>query len=117
MTIAEASKQFLIPLPVFREYEQLCDEKKSRAGEWQCDDHDLEQLGFIITLHGIGFDEGEVQRYMKMAPGKRTARERIQMLNKKRGKILDEIHSLEHQISRLDYLRYELQKVCEEDGK
>ena len=33
------------------------------------------------------------------------------MLNKRRGKTLDEIHFREKQIERMDYLRYEMQKT------
>lgn len=36
--------------------------------------------------------------------------QRLQMLNRKRGAALDEIHFREHQLQRLDYLRHELLK-------
>ena len=45
-----------------------------------------------------------------MMQGKISEKERIKMLNKKRNGILDEVHLKEKQISRLDYLRYEINK-------
>ena len=38
------------------------------------------------------------------------------MLNKKRNGILSEVHFKEKQISRLDYLRYEIQKENQKMG-
>ena len=43
--------------------------------------------------------------------GDHTEPERIAMLNRRRGKTLDEIHFKEKQIAHMDYLRYEMQKT------
>lgn len=40
-----------------------------------------------------------------------TENERLQMLNQKRNRTLDEIHFKEKQLDRLDYLRYEIQQA------
>lgn len=80
-------------------------------GAWQYDDRDIERLGMIMTLHGIGFDSREVETYMRlMLEGEDTQPQRIAMLNKKRGETLDEIHFKEKQISSMDYLRHEMQQ-------
>ena len=83
---------------------------KEGDGEWQYDDQDIERLSMIMTLHDIGFDKGEVEAYMRlMLEGEKTRQQRIEMLNQKRGRTLDEIHFKEKQIEYMDYLRYEMQ--------
>ena len=42
--------------------------------------------------------------------GKSTEKERLKMLGDKRDGTLDEIHFKEKQLSRLDYLRFEIQR-------
>ena len=81
-------------------------------GAWQYDDQDLERLSIIMTLHDIGFTSGEVEEYMRLLlSGQSTEEERMRMLNRQRRTTLDEIHFKEQQLSRLDYLRYEIQKA------
>ena len=111
MTIEEASKQYGIPIEILQEYERwgLCNEVKKVMGSWQYDDGDLERLSLIMTLHDIGFKPAEVEHYMNLVlEGKQKDAERLKMLDKIREKALDEIHFREKQLSRLDYLRYEI---------
>lgn len=113
MTMKEASERYNIPIKILKEYESwgLCGAVKKVMGAWQYDDQDFERLSMIMTLHGIGFDSEEAEIYMRlMLEGEDTQPQRIAMLNKKRGKTLDEIHFKEKQISSMDYLRYEMQK-------
>mgnify|MGYP002508287526 CR=1 FL=1 len=113
MTMKEASDHYNIPMKILKEYERwgLCSAVKKVMGAWQYDDQDLERLSMIMTLHEIGFDSGEVEAYMRlMLEGEDTRPQRIAMLNKRRGKTLDEIHFREKQISSMDYLRHEMQK-------
>lgn len=113
MTMKEASERYNIPVKILKEYESwgLCGAVKKVMGAWQYDDQDLERLGMVMTLHEIGFDSSEVEIYMRlMLEGEVTQPQRIAMLNKKRGKTLDEIHFKEKQISSMDYLRHEMQK-------
>lgn len=120
MTMKEASERYDIPIKILKEYESwgLCAAVKKVMGAWQYDDQDLERLSMIMTLHEIGFDSDEVETYMRlMLEGEDTQPQRIAMLNKKRGKILDEIHFKEKQISSMDYLRYEMQKGKNENKK
>ena len=49
----------------------------------------------------------EIKKYMKLSLGK-NEREWLKLLNKKRKGILDEVHLKEKQLSRIDYLRYEM---------
>ena len=111
MTIEEASRQYHIPMKILREYESwgLCGAVKKVMGSWQYDDTDLERLSLIMTLHDIGFKPAEVEHYMNLVlEGKQKDAERLKMLDKIREKALDEIHFREKQLSRLDYLRYEI---------
>lgn len=113
MTIDEASQKYNIPIKILKEYENwgLCQEVKKVMGSWHYDDRDIERLSMIMTLHDIGFTNEEIEKYMLlMMQGKISEKERIKMLNKKRNGILDEVHLKEKQISRLDYLRYEINK-------
>ena len=113
MTIQEASEKYNIPIKILREYEHwgLCGEVKKVMGSWHYDNSDIERLSTIMTLHDIGFTNGEIEKYMRMLlKGKSTEKERLKMLNDKRLGTLDEIHFKEKQLDRLDYLRFEIQK-------
>lgn len=117
MTIDEASERYQIPIEVLREYENwgLCGEVKKVMGAWQYDDTDLQRLSVIMTLHDIGFNNAEVESYMRLLlEGNFTEEERLQMLNKKRGTTLDEIHFKQKQLDRMDYLRYKIEKAQKE---
>lgn len=113
MTIDEVSRQYQIPEKVLKEYESWggCDAVKKAMGVWQYDDQDLERLSLIMTLHDIGFDREEIETYMTLVLEGAGANDRkMQMLQKKREGILDEIHFREKKIQYLDYLRYEIRR-------
>ena len=113
MTMKEASEQYQIPIKILKEYEkwELCGAVKKVMGAWQYDDQDIERLSMIMTLHEMGFHNSEVELYMRLTlEGDHTKAERIAMLNRRRGKTLDEIHFKEKQIAHMDYLLYEMQK-------
>lgn len=113
MTIYEASERYNIPIEILREYESwgLCTAVKKVMGSWQYDDSDLENLSLIMTLHDLGFDAAEIERFMSIKLKGAASEEMLSdMLNKKRSCVLDEIHFREKQLERLDYLRYNLKK-------
>ncbi len=117
MTIDEASKRYDIPIKVLREYESwgLCGAVKKVMGAWQYDNQDIERLGMVMTLRDIGFSSGEAESYMRLLlEEKSTESQRMEMLDKKRSRTLDEIHFKEKQIERMDYLRFEIRKATEE---
>ena len=74
---------------------------------WQYDETDFERLSLIMMLYGLDFTVEEITKYMKLSLGK-NEREWLKLLNKKRKGILDEVHLKEKQLSRIDYLRYEM---------
>ena len=116
MTIHEASERYNIPLEILREYESwgLCGTVKEVMGAWQYDDTDLERLSMIMTLHDVGFENAEIETYMKLLLEQEgTEVQRLRMLDQKRGRTLDEIHVRERQLERLDYLRYHIRKQQE----
>lgn len=109
MTIDEASERYNIPIEILQQYERwgLCGSVKTVMGAWQYDDCDLERLSMVMTLHDVGFAGDEIETYMRlMIAGASTQAERLQMLNAKRRKALDDIHLKEKQLERLDYLRH-----------
>ncbi len=113
MTMQEASKRYMIPIKILKEYESwgLCGAVKKVMGAWQYDDTDLERLSTIMTLHDIGFTTEEVETYMRLLlEQKDSGPARLHMLNQKRSATLDEIHFRERRLERLDYLRHELRK-------
>ena len=112
MTVDEASEQYQIPIEILKEYESwgLCSSVKKVMGAWQYDDQDLERLSLIMTLHDIGFENQEVEEYMRLVlEGEDTAEQRMAMLNRQRGIALDEIHFRERQLDRMDYLRFKIE--------
>lgn len=114
MTIHEASERYQIPMEILKEYEAwgLCGTVKKVMGAWQYDAQDLERLSMIMTLHDSGFSNEEVEEYMRLLLEKEnTEKQRMDMLNRRRGTALDEIHLREKQLERLDYLRFKIQKA------
>ncbi len=85
----------------------LCQEVKKVMGSWQYDETDFERLSLIMMLHDLDFTVEEIKKYMKLSLEK-NERECLKLLNKKRKGILDEVHLKEKQLSRIDYLRYEM---------
>lgn len=111
MTINEASERYNIPIEILKEYEGwgLCGTVKEVMGAWQYDDRDLERLSMIMALHDVGFSNEEVETYMRLLlEGESTEDQRLRMLDRKRGRALDELHLKEKQVDRLDYLRYKI---------
>lgn len=81
-------------------------------GNWQYDNADLERLSTIMPLHDIGFTVEEVEAYMRLLlEGDHTAAQWLRILLEKRSAALEEIHSKECQLQRLDYLRHEIRKT------
>ncbi len=120
MTMQEASKRYCIPVEVLREYERwgLCGVVKTVMGAWQYDDEDIERLSMIMTLHDIGFDNEQVERYMRLMLEERNSEEkRMRMLELLRDSTLDEIHVKQKQLDRMDYLRYKLQQEKERQSR
>ena len=113
MTIDEASKRYHIPLEILHEYERwgLCGAVKKVMGSWQYDDTDLERLSMIMTLRDIGFENTEIETYMKLLLEQECSESQcLKMLELKRRSLLDEIHFHEKQLSNLDYLRHNIRK-------
>lgn len=109
MTRTEASERYQIPIEILEEYEKwdFCRAGKQAEGAWQYDDEDLERLSMIMTLSVIGFEKKEIEQYMRLyLKGDTTSAERLRILQKKRDRMLDEIHIQEKQLENLDYLRY-----------
>ena len=94
MTIDEVSRCCGIPLKALQEY----------------DNTDPERLSVLITLHQIGFESAEIEAYMKLLEKEDSDGQRLRILERKRRRLLDEIHFQEKQLSQLDYLRYSIRK-------
>ncbi len=113
MTGEQACERYRIPIEIWREYEgwSWCGTGKEPGGARQYDSWDIQRLSMLMTLHDIGFDSKEAEAYMRLLlQGDSTQEERIRMLGRKRERILDEIHSRQAQLDRLDYLWYKMKK-------
>ena len=118
MTIDEVSTKFSIPIQILEEYQNmgLCSEVKKVMGAWRYDDEDIERLSMIMTLHDIGFEKKEIEEYMKLLlKDEDTHIQRSYMLRNKRRDTLDEIHFKEKQLSTIDYLTHEINKMKRRD--
>lgn len=95
MTIDEVCERYCVPKSILEEYEKLglCSSVKCVMGQWQYDDTDVERLSLIMTLHDVGFENEEVEKYMRLLlSGGDTRKARLNMLEKLRQKAVDEIH-------------------------
>lgn len=113
MTKSEVSRQYNIPIKILNEYQEwgLCGAVQIAMDDWQYGDQDLERLSMIMALHDMGFASEEVEAYMRLQmEGASTQNQRMKMLDKCRSEVLNEIHLKEHQLERMDYLRYEIRK-------
>lgn len=111
MTVYDVLEKYQIPYEVLNEYHDwgLCGDVYVEMKDWQYNDNDLEKIRMIMTLHDIGFDNKEVEIYIKLFIREdNSQKQRMEMLNNLRNKILDEIHLKEYQIMRMDYLRKEI---------
>lgn len=113
MTKSEVSRQYNIPINILDEYQGwgLCGAVQMAMDDWQYGDQDLERLSMIMALHDMGFASKEVETYMRLLmKGDSTQGQRMKMLDKCRGEVLNEIHLKERQLERMDYLRCEIRK-------
>ena len=64
----EVSERYNIPIKILKEYEKWepCGTVKKVMGAWQYDDQDIERLSMIMTLHDMGFNNGEAETYMRL---------------------------------------------------
>ena len=100
----EICARYNIPVQIFRIYERICPEEKTRYN-----DSDIERLGMIMTLCDAGFSEAEIERYMNFCKnGKSEPEKCISMLENKRRGTLEKIHHMERQIENIDCLKYKL---------
>ena len=119
MTTQETSERYQIPMDVLRAYEcwNLCGLEEKVKGQWRYDDTDLERLGIIMTLLDVGFTIQEAEAYMRLQLDQNhTESQRLRMLEEKRGAALNQIHTMERQIQRLDDLRHKIRKHKDKQG-
>lgn len=95
MTIEETSKRYNIPIEILKMYEKwnLCGEVKNIMGSRKYDDKDIERLGMIMTLHNMGFNNSEIEKYMRLyLKGEESDGAMIEIIKKKRaGRIVIDI--------------------------
>lgn len=116
MNKQEVSQKYRIPTAILDEYESwgLCNVVKYVMGEWQYDDQDLERLSMIMALHDVGFNNDEVENYMRLLLETNDFKEKIiSLLNDRRNKKLKQIHVQEKQLERIDYLKFKMREFKE----
>ena len=101
-------ERFGIPDTILNDYERNV--RKTHMEVYS--DADLALLSQMVTLYEIGFAPQQVQEYLcaGSAQGDADAM-RLALLNRKRQELLNTIHQQEEQLDKLDFLRYEIQKI------
>lgn len=114
MNKEEVCRQYGIPAEVLEECKRwgLCDAAKAVMEGWRYDGHDLEVLGMVLALHEVGFEADEVEEFMRLVlEGPSTRAARLRMLDKRRKRMLDEVHELEGHLEKIDHLRHETRRT------
>ncbi len=89
MTKDEVSKQYNIPIEILDEYERwgCCKAVKKVMDVWQYDSTDLKNLGLIMALHDVRFNNEEIEEYMNLelnnSDNENSKVLQIKMLNEK----------------------------------
>jgi len=107
MTREEIASRYNVPQEVLENFDVWY--QKDTGADYT--DQDLEKIESILTLSGAGLDKEEIREYLgagKKRPAPKD--DMLRILNKRRKEILSAIHEQEKKISRIDYLRYQLEK-------
>lgn len=108
MTKQDMIERFGIPETVLNDYERNV--RKTHTEGYT--DADLALLSQMVTLYEIGFTPRQVQEYLGTDNVQsNTNAVRLTLLNQKRQELLNTIHQQEEQLDKLDFLRYEIQKI------
>lgn len=103
-------QRYCIPFEVLEKYESSSIAKFQVEGTAAVyDESVLKELSFIMSLLDFGFPWDEIMCYMKMKQDGKYCY-CVDLLNEKRNHMLEEIHKKEQIISRIDYLRHEMQE-------
>ena len=101
-------ERFGIPDTILNDYERNVHKTHMEI----YNDADLALLSQMVTLYEIGFTPQQAQAYLcdGTVQGNPNA-VRLALLNQKRQELLNTIHQQEEQLDKLDFLRYEIQKI------
>lgn len=108
MTRQDMIERFGIPKTILSDYERNV--RKAHAEVYN--DADLALLSQMVTLYEIGFTPQQAQAYLCAGTAQDDSNAiRLTLLNQKRRELLNTIHQQEEQLDKLDFLRYEIQKI------
>lgn len=108
MNIGEVSKKYNISIDTLRYYEKigLIDKVKKVGGKRCYSMEDISRIEFIKCMKNAGFMLDDIDKFMKLyKKGDKTLDDRINMLLKKREKLLEEI---EEKKKTLEFLNYKI---------
>lgn len=111
MTIEEVSRQCQISVEDLRQYEQngFLECTRTMDGLTDYQTADLHQIGVIRFLTDAGLQLDELRRFLQMKNQDASSKaERIRILKKQRYRLLDDIHSKQQLLDRLDYMIHEI---------
>lgn len=108
MTRRDMIERFGIPDTILNDYERNV--RKTHTEVYN--DADLALLSQMVTLYEIGFTSQQAQQYLCAAEVQSNSNTmKLTLLNQKRQELLNTIHQQEEQLDKLDFLRYEIQKI------
>lgn len=81
------------------------------GGTRDYNDEDIHRLSLIVTLKKAGFTLSAISNYLSLQLyEEKTKKERIQLLEKERSRLLKQVHDGQKNIDSIDYLIYTIQK-------
>lgn len=119
MTLPEASRCFQISIEEFQFYEKngLLKGRKTKDGEKDYLEADLQYIGKFHFLQTAGMDADSLKQFVRLLErGADTWEEQIRILRKFRFGLLETIHGKQQELDQVDYLIHEIKEQGNPEG-
>lgn len=113
MTLPEASRCFQISIEELQFYEKngLLKGRKTKDGEKDYLEADLQYIGKFHFLQTAGMDADSLKQFVRLLErGADTREEQIRILRKFRFGLLEAIHGKQQELDQVDYLIHEIKE-------
>ncbi len=117
MKISEVSKKYNLPADTLRYYEKLglIDNVSKESGVRNYSEEDFSRIEFIICMKHAGLSLEDIKRFIDLnKEGDKTIPERLEILERQKKVLTDEIKNKE---KTLDYLNYKINLYKGKDSK
>ena len=113
-TIGEMAQKINVPPSTLRYYDKeglLPNVARSSGGRWMFQDSDLEWLSVLTCLKETGMPIREIKRFLDL--GDQAIAPRLELIQKQRQSVLDQIEQLRQALHILDYKQWYYQTALE----